>query len=83
MSREAFRGLLEECRDRFGGGFIKSYREMVTEEFYREISSYLKTLELVEDRGEDVLIRPVLGRITGKYPDDFSPGEKGRNTNEQ
>ena len=82
MSREAFRGLLEECRDRFGGGFIKSYREMVTEEFYREISSCLKTLELVEDRGEDVLIRPVLGRLTGKYPDDFSPGKKGRNTNE-
>lgn len=71
VSKETFRGLLEECKERFGGGFIKTYREMVTEEFFQEIFSYLKNLELVEEQREDVLIRPILGRVVGKYPADF------------
>ena len=72
ISRETFRSLLEECKERFGQGFIKTYREMVTEEFYREISSYLISLELVEEQRDDILIRPALGRVIGKYPADFS-----------
>ena len=44
---------------------------MVTEEFFREISAYLLHLELVEEQRDDVLIRPVLGRVVGKYPADF------------
>ena len=71
ISKEAFRSLIEECRARFGKGFIKTYREMVTEEFYREISSYLKNLELVEELREDIYIRPALGKVIGKYPADF------------
>ncbi len=76
ISREAFRGLLEECRKRFGAGFIKTYREMVTEEFYQEISSYLTDLELVEEQREDILIKPALGRVIGRYPEDFSGGSE-------
>lgn len=71
LSREEFRSLIEECRKRFGKGFIKTYREMVTEEFYREVSSYLKNLELAVMQQEDVVIKPVLGKIIGKYPADF------------
>ncbi|MDE7046337.1 MAG: TIGR02678 family protein, partial [Acetatifactor sp.] len=71
ISKETFRGLLEECKARFGAGFIKAYREMVTEEFFREVSSCLTGLELVEEQREDVLIRPALGRVVGKYPADF------------
>ncbi len=71
ISGEMFRGLIEECKERFGKGFIKTYREMVTEEFYREISTYLKNLELVQEYRGNVLIRPVLARVIGKYPTDF------------
>lgn len=76
ISREAFRSLLEECKERFGGGFIKTYREMVTEEFYREISSYLINLELVVEQRDDILIRPLFGRMIGRYPADFG-AERG------
>lgn len=72
ISKETFRGLLEECKARFGAGFIKTYREMVTEEFFQEVSSCLISLELVEEQREDVLIRPALGRVVGKYPADFT-----------
>lgn len=71
ISCEAFRSLLEECKERFGKGFIKTYRDMVTEEFFREISSYLINLELVEEQRDDILIKSVMGRVVGKYPADF------------
>lgn len=77
ISKETFRGLLEECKARFGAGFIKTYREMVTEEFFQEVSSCLTSLELVEEQREDVLIRPALGRVVGKYPADFSGATPG------
>lgn len=72
ISGEEFRSLIEECKRRFSGGFIKTYREMVTEEFYREISASLINLELVEKRRGDVLIRPAIGRVIGRYPTDFN-----------
>ena len=72
ISGEEFRSLIEECKKRFGGGFTKTYREMVTEEFYREISASLINRELVENQREDVLIRPALGRAIGRYPVDFN-----------
>ena len=77
ISKETFRGLLEECKARFGAGFIKTYREMVTEEFFQEVSSCLISLERVEEQREDVLIRPALGRVVGKYPADFSGATPG------
>ncbi|MDE5909997.1 MAG: TIGR02678 family protein [Lachnospiraceae bacterium] len=72
ISGEEFRSLMEECKKRFGSGFTKTYREMVTEEFYREISASLINMELVEKQREDVLIRPALGRVIGRYPVDFN-----------
>lgn len=72
ISEEEFRSLIEECKKRFGGGFTKTYREMVTEEFYREMSGSLVNLELVEKQREDVLIRPAIGRVIGRYPADFN-----------
>lgn len=83
LSQEEYRGLIEECKRRFDSGFIKTYREMTTGDFYREISSYLLNLELVEKQREDIIIRPVLGRVIGKYPADFG-GNGGRGeSNEQ
>ena len=71
ISEERFRCLLEECKQRFGKGFVKKYREMVTEEFYQEISAYLKNLEFVQEYRGDIVIRPVLARVIGKYSADF------------
>lgn len=69
--RELFRGIVEECKEQYGKGFIKSYREMTSGEFYREVRSYMQELELIEEEKEDVLIRPVAGKLIGRYPEDF------------
>ena len=79
LSMEEFRSLVEECKRRFGSGFIKTYREMTTEEFYREIAAYLTNLELVERQRENIVIRPVLGKVIGKYPADFDGNGGNRN----
>ena len=72
LPRETFRRLLEECRERYRGGFNKTFREMTTEEFSREVLDYMTQLNLIETRRDTVLIRPVAGKIAGKYPADFA-----------
>ncbi|MBR1693669.1 MAG: TIGR02678 family protein, partial [Lachnospiraceae bacterium] len=54
LSTEEFRSLIEECKRCFGGGLIKTYREMTMEECYRELSSYLLNLELAAKERDSV-----------------------------
>ena len=69
---DTFIRLLEECRERYKSGFNKTFREMTTEEFSREVLDYMTQLNLIETRRDTVLIRPVAGKIAGKYPADFA-----------
>ena len=45
---------------------------MTTEEFSREVLDYMTQLNLIETKRDTVLIRPVAGKIAGKYPADFA-----------
>lgn len=77
ISKEEFRRLVEECKMKFGHGLNKTYREMTFDEFYREVTAYMEELMLIEVRWDDVKIKPIAGKICGKYPDDFwKNGEK-------
>lgn len=71
LPREAFLGILEECRERYSRGFIKTYREMTTKEFCQEVLSYMKELSLIEERREDIWVSGAAGKIAGQYPKDF------------
>lgn len=68
---ENYRQLIEECKARFGGGLIKTYREMTTAEFYRTVKQYMEQLELIRLQGDYILIRAAMGKIIGAYPDNF------------
>lgn len=72
LPKETFRRLIEECKERYGHGFNKTYREMTTEEFCREVLSYMTELNLIETERDTVHLRPVAGKIAGKYPEDFA-----------
>lgn len=72
ISREEFRALLEECKNRFSYGFSKTYRQMLTESFSSEVYEFFLELELIREEWEDVVILPVVGRIVGVYPEDFT-----------
>lgn len=71
LPREAFLGILEECRERYSRGFIKTYREMTTKEFCQEVLSYMKELSLIEERRGDIWVSGTAGKIAGQYPKDF------------
>lgn len=71
IPRETFRRIVDECKERFGHGLNKTYREMTFAEFYREVSAYMEELAFIEMDHGDVRIKPVAGKILGKYPDDF------------
>lgn len=71
IPKEVFRAIVEECKEKFGEGFNKTYREMTFAEFYREVERYMEELMLIEIRADHVKIRPAAGKIYGKYPEDF------------
>lgn len=71
LPREAFLGILEECRERYSRGFIKTYREMTTKEFCQEVLSYMKELSLIEEKRGDIWVSGAAGKIAGQYPKDF------------
>lgn len=71
IPKERYRSMVEECKERYGKGLIKKYREMTTGEFYRGVYAYMTELELIEQMHDDIVIRSVVGKIIGKYPEDF------------
>lgn len=72
IPREAFQRLAEECRERFGAAWNKTYREMTFGEIYREMADYMKELMLIEEKQDEIVIRQAAGKIMGVYPTDFS-----------
>lgn len=80
VPKETFRDIVEECKEKYGQGLIKSYREMTSGEFFKEVRAYMLEIEMIEEEKEDVLIRPVAGKIIGKYPEEFL---KNGGSNEQ
>lgn len=60
--KEAFTEILETCREKYRGGFIKTYREMMAKEFAGEITGYMKELGLAQEHHGDMWISPAVGR---------------------
>jgi len=71
VAEEVFRRIIEECKERYGKGFIKTYRTMTTGEFYRAVKQYMLQMALICQRGRDILICTALYKIKGSYPEDF------------
>lgn len=71
IPKEQFRSLIEQCQSSFGGGFIKTYREMTTAEFYQAVTSYMKELEFLTEKYGDVVIKGMFCKVIGQYPKDF------------
>ena len=71
ISSESFRSIVETCKSRYGAGFIKTYREMSTGEFSRTVKEYMEQMEFMEEERENILLKPIVGKIIGQYPKDF------------
>lgn len=74
IPKEQFRSLIETCKTEYGSGFSKQYREMSTGEFCRMVKAHMIQMEWIEEREDYIWIRPIMGKITGRYPKDFKTG---------
>lgn len=73
---ESFMEILEECKDRYGKGFNKTYREMTTKDFCEAAKNYMTELGFVSEAQGEIQISAAVGKIVGHYPKDFTEEEK-------
>lgn len=73
-----FRSIIERCKIKYGSGWIKTYREMTTGEFYKMVKEYMEYHGMIEVYGNrnEILLRPIFGKIIGYFPDDYVAKEK-------
>ncbi len=76
ISREKWERILEDCKQRYSSGWIKSYREMTTKEFLRAVTEYLEELEFIRIEENQVFFHKAVGKLEGRYPEDFTGGNK-------
>ena len=77
VPEEVFMGILEECKENYGKGFSKTYREMTTRDFCKGVKDYMEELGFIQETEEQIKISAVVGKIAGQYPKDFMEEKKG------
>ena len=76
LPKEQFQEMIERCKNEYGKGFAKMYREMSNMEFYHAVKNYMKEMEFIEERMDSICIRSIMGKVIGTYPKDFVIGAK-------
>ena len=74
IPKEQLLQIIERCKERYGKGFIKTYREKTTSELSSEILEYMEEMELIKIHRNGVYISTAIGKIAGEYPADFQLG---------
>ncbi|GAB6891282.1 TIGR02678 family protein [Geobacillus sp. FSL K6-0789] len=79
LTSEQFSAWLADCRRRYGAGWGKTYRDMSAAELVREVLAALNEWRMadVEHDTGMIVLYPLLGRVSGRYPDDFDAKEGG------
>jgi len=68
--------MIELCKKEYGSGFQKMYREMDSSEFASLILERMEQYEFicVNKQEEEVEIRPIVGKLIGRYPKSYLNG---------
>ncbi|WP_031515839.1 TIGR02678 family protein [Desulfofalx alkaliphila] len=77
---------VEQCKERFGSGWSKQFREASVPVVAGELLKYLQNWKMARRDSETgvILLQPLLARITGKYPKEFvAKNEIGVEVNEE
>ncbi|THE10411.1 TIGR02678 family protein [Bacillus timonensis] len=77
MTEGELDGVLDILRKKYESGWAKYFREKTTSAVRTELIDAMKDWMMVEVEEESSLIKmkPILGVLTGSYPDDFEGGE--------
>ncbi|MBP2031969.1 uncharacterized protein (TIGR02678 family) [Clostridium algifaecis] len=71
LRREDFNKLLLELRDKKGSGFKKELRDSKNDYFIDVLLNYMKQFLMLEQRGDSIVLKPVIGKVVGDYPKDY------------
>ena len=74
----SFEQMIQSVRQQHGQGFSKNYREMPDSEFISTVMSAMELWMFIKrDRSaHQVEIYPAAGKLQGRYPKDFTGGQK-------
>ena len=75
ISTQQFVAISEECKRRYGNGWIKTYREMTMGEFCNKLKEYMIIMEMIKEIYDQIMVYPIFGKVEGCYPKDFKGGE--------
>lgn len=75
ISTQQFVAISEECKRRYGNGWIKTYREMTMGEFCNKLKEYMIIMEMIKKIYDQIMVYPIVGKVEGCYPKDFKGGE--------
>lgn len=76
ISISSMQRLIENCKEQFGSGFHKQYRDMESIAFAKIVMEKMVQYEFIQiDKQEnEVVIRPVAGKLIGRYPERYQDG---------
>lgn len=73
ISAVAFEGKVRKLRDDNYTGWSKEYRQMSLDGLINNILSYMEGFNMLQviNRGKEIKIMPLVGKVVGSYSDDF------------
>lgn len=74
----SFEQMIQSVRQQHGQGFSKNYREMPDSEFINTVMSAMELWMFIkrDEPAHQVEIYPAAGKLQGRYPKDFTGGQK-------
>lgn len=71
ISEEVFDSILIDVRNEYGHGFTKILRDADEEKYVENIKEFMKSYYMVRIHDSSVELMPLIGKITGMYPEDY------------
>ncbi|MDD6794809.1 MAG: TIGR02678 family protein [Clostridiaceae bacterium] len=76
ISQEKFERIILKVREVEGHGFTKTLREASDDKYISSIKEFMKEYYMIRIQEGYVELMPVIGKVIGKYPDDYKGVEK-------
>jgi len=72
IARDRLEQVTDTCRELYGAGWSKEFRELPADRLYQELITYMSSFSLLQSvNKQEIRILPPAGKISGAYPEDF------------